>query len=154
MIHKLSPLQLLLTLLAVVGLAIDAYVHFDVAHNYDANATTTMSQGDLFRIEAVAAIVVAVLIIALPRWFTAALATLVALVAAVAVLYSVYNNIPSIGPAPKIYAEPWYGEKTLSFIAEVVAFVAAGALALVSRPRTTTAETSDSRPKPGHAASV
>jgi hypothetical protein len=41
-----------LTAVVVVGLAIDAFNHFHVAHNYVYNKTSTISEATLFRIEA------------------------------------------------------------------------------------------------------
>jgi methionine synthase II (cobalamin-independent) len=46
-----------LTVIVAAGLAIDAYVHLDLASTYDVVKTSTLSQGDLFRVEAVLAIV-------------------------------------------------------------------------------------------------
>ncbi|HET7247914.1 MAG TPA: hypothetical protein VFJ07_24110 [Streptosporangiaceae bacterium] len=50
------------------ALVIDAVVHFQDAHFYDANTGALLDQGQLFRIQGVAAIAVAVLVLAWPRW--------------------------------------------------------------------------------------
>jgi drug/metabolite transporter (DMT)-like permease len=133
-----TPARWVLVVLAVAGLAVDAYVHLDLASTYDANATTTMSQGDLFRAEAIAAIVVGVLLLVRPRRWTAVLAALVGLAGAVAVVVYRYADIHAFGPFPGMYEPVWYTKKTLSLVGEVVAFVAAAGLALTSGRRTST----------------
>jgi len=67
-------------LMAVViaGLAIDAYVHLHLASAFDGIRTSSISQGDLFRVEAGLAIVAAVALALRPRRYTAAFAFLVA----------------------------------------------------------------------------
>jgi hypothetical protein len=52
-------LRTVFTVLTATGLAVDAYVHFDLAPTYDAIKTGTLSQGDLVRAEAVLALVAA-----------------------------------------------------------------------------------------------
>ena len=49
------------------ALVIDAIVHFQDAHFYDANTGSLLDQGQLFRIQGVAAIAVAVSVLAWPR---------------------------------------------------------------------------------------
>ena len=60
-----------LTLIVAAGLAIDAYVHLDLASTYDVVKTSTLSQGDLFRVEAALAIVAGVALLVRPRRYTA-----------------------------------------------------------------------------------
>src|SRR6185437_9013237 len=55
-------LSYLLRLVVVACLAIDAYVHFHLAHDYDP-IRASVSQGTLFRYEATAAIVAGVLLL-------------------------------------------------------------------------------------------
>jgi hypothetical protein len=135
----------LLVAITVVGLGIDAYVHLDLAHTYDLNATTTLSQGDLFRLEAIIAIVVGVLLIVRTRWYTALLAVASAGGGAILVIVYRYEDIKAFGPIPSMYEPVWYDKKTLSLVAEIVA--ALSALALVVLTRRTTAD--HARPRPG-----
>ena len=120
-----------LILIVVAGLAIDAYTHLHLADGYDPVKTDTLSQGDLFRAQSIVAIVAALLLIVRPRRWTAALAAIVSGSALAAVLVYRYVDIGQIGPIPSMYEAIWYGEKTLSAVAEGAAFVAAVALLLV-----------------------
>ena len=127
--------RIALIVIVVAGLAVDAYVHFDLASGYDAVKTDTLSQGDLFRAQSVVAILAALLLILRPRRWTAAIAAVVAGSALAAVLVYRYVDIGEIGPIPSMYEAAWYTEKTISAIAEAAAFVAAVALLLVPWPR-------------------
>ena len=115
---------LLLRLLVVAGLAVDAYVHFRLASQYE-GVSAAISQGALFRIEAIVAVVTAVLVIAVRRWITDVLAFLVAISAFAAVMLYRYVDVGGFGPFPNMYEPIWFGEKTLSAVAEAVAALAA-----------------------------
>jgi hypothetical protein len=117
--------RIALIVIVVAGLAIDAYVHFDLAKAYSPVKTSTLSQGDLFRAEGVVAILAALLLIVHPRRWTAAVAAVVAGAGLAAVLVYAYIDVPRIGPIPAMYDSAWYTEKTLSAIGEAAAFVAA-----------------------------
>jgi hypothetical protein len=121
-------------LVVAAGLAIDAYVHFHLAHGYDGNKAS-ISQGDLFRIEAAVAAVTAVLVLVFRHRLVSALAFLVAAGGVAAVLLYRYVDMPAFGPFPQMYEPLWYTEKTVSLIAEAVAAVAAAVLLLTSRSR-------------------
>jgi drug/metabolite transporter (DMT)-like permease len=117
-----------LVLLVVAGLVVDAWTHFDVAHLYTFNRTSTVNEGVLFRVEAVIALVSAALILARPNALTATFAALVAGGgAALLVLYR-YVDVGKLGPLPNMHEPIWYDEKVVSLIGELVAFVAAAAL--------------------------
>ncbi len=132
--------RITLIVIVVAGLAVDAYVHLDVASGYDPVKTSTLSQGDLFRVQSAAAILAALLLIVRPRRWTAALAALVSGSAVAAVLVYRYVDVGQIGPIPSMYEATWYTEKTVSAIAEAAAFVAALALLFVlPRSRSTNA---------------
>jgi hypothetical protein len=122
-------LQWVLIIVTVVGLAIDAFVHLHLAHDFAQVKTSTMSQADLFRVEAVLAIIAAVALLARPRRWSAALAFVVAGGGLVAVVLYRYVNVGKIGPIPNMYDPYWApAEKTLSVIAELVATLSALAL--------------------------
>jgi hypothetical protein len=127
-----GAMRLLLRLIAFVGLAIDAYVHFDLASGFDAN-TATISEGTLFRIEASAAVVAAVLVVAVRRWITDVFAFLVAATGFAVLMIYRYVDIGAFGPFPGLYEPIWYTKKTLAAVAEGVAAVVM--LPLVLRPR-------------------
>jgi hypothetical protein len=138
-----QAMRLALTVIVVVGLAIDAYVHFHLASAFKHNKTSTLSETDLFRAEAVAAIVAAVALLLRPRRYTAAFAFLVAAAGTVAVIVYRYVNIGAFGPIPNMYDPYWApAEKTLSLVAEAVAALAALALlAMFYRPAQAVAPT-------------
>lgn len=69
--------EIVLRLLAAAGLAIDTYVHLDLAASYDTN-TAAISQGALFRVEASAALAAAVLVLLVRGRLVALFAFLVA----------------------------------------------------------------------------
>jgi hypothetical protein len=123
--------RIALILIVVAGLAVDAYVHFDLASAYDPVKTDTLSQGDLFRAESVVAILAALLLLLRPRRWTAAIAAVVAGSALAAVLVYRYVDVGPIGPIPSMYEASWYTEKTITAIAEAAAFVAAVLLLFV-----------------------
>ena len=130
------------TLIAVVvaGLAIDAYVHFHLASAFKNNRTSTLSEADLFRVEAVVAVIAAVALLLRPRRFTAAFAFLVAAGGFAAVLIYRYVDIGAFGPIPGMYDPYWVpAEKLLSVVGEGVAAVAALALVWLYSVRTSTA---------------
>jgi hypothetical protein len=132
--------RIALITVVVAGLAVDAYVHFDLASTYEPVKTDTLSQGDLFRAQSVVAILAALLLIVHPRRWTAAVAAVVAGSALAAVLVYRYVDIGQIGPIPSMYEPGWYTEKTVTAIAEAAAFVAAVVLLFVPwRRRTQTA---------------
>lgn len=124
-------LRIVLTVIVVAGLAIDAYVHFDLAKAYSGVKTSTLNQGELFRAEAVVSIVAALLLIFHPRRWTAIVAAVVAGAGLAAVLVYAYVDIPRIGPIPAMYDSAWYTEKVISAIGEGAAFVAALVLAFM-----------------------
>jgi hypothetical protein len=123
-----------LAIITVLGLAIDAYEHLKYAHNYKFNKTSTLSQADLFRVEAVLAIVAAVVVLV---WFSRWAAAIALAVAggglALLVLYR-YVNVGKIGPIPNMYEPLWDVQgKKWSIAGEAIAIV--GSLALLVVPR-------------------
>jgi hypothetical protein len=114
-----------LTLIVVAGLAVDAYVHFDLASAYSGVKTSSLNQGELFRLEGALAVIAAVALLIRPRRYTAAFAFLVSAGGTAAVVVYRYVNVGGFGPVPNMYDPIWYGEKTLSVVAEAIAAVAA-----------------------------
>ncbi|MDQ2881552.1 MAG: hypothetical protein M3Y48_10050 [Actinomycetota bacterium] len=109
------------------GFGYDAYAHLDLAANFDANRAL-ISQGMLFRAEAVVAVLAAVLVLVIRHRAAILFAVLIAGSALGAVLLYRYVDIGAIGPLPDMYEPTWYPEKTLSAIAEAAAVVVAGTL--------------------------
>jgi len=134
MLRQNGLARLLLRLLVAAGLAVDAYVHFDLASQY-ASGAVRISQGALFRIEAIAAVVAAVLVVAVRRWITDLLAFLVAIGGFAAVVLYRYVDVGAFGPFGNMYEPSWYAEKTLSAVAELVAALAALPLVILPQRR-------------------
>jgi glucan phosphoethanolaminetransferase (alkaline phosphatase superfamily) len=111
-----------LSLITAVLLGVDGYVHLHDAAKYDGFKSSVMSEGTLFRIQAVVAIVVAVLVLLWPRIITWLLSLLVAGSAAVAVTLYTYVNVGALGPLPNLYENTWHEPgKIASAIAETLA---------------------------------
>ena len=124
-----------LTLITAAGLAVDAYVHWHLAAQFDSLVGTgspQISQGQLFRVEAVIALVAMVLLLATRHRLAALFAFLVAAGGVSVVLLYGLVDVGSLGPLPDMYDPSWYTEKTVSALAEGVAAV--GALALFLLP--------------------
>ncbi|MBV9921379.1 MAG: hypothetical protein JOY78_11080 [Pseudonocardia sp.] len=117
-----------MTLIAAAGLAIDAYVHFDLASTYAPIKSSVLNQGELFRGEATVATIAAAAVLLRPRRYTAAFAFVVAAAGTAAVLVYAYVHIGAFGPFPDMYDPIWYPEKTLSVWAEGIGALAALAL--------------------------
>src|SRR5271169_6416828 len=112
----------LLAAATAAALVIDAVVHFQDAYFYDANTGALLSQGQLFRIQAVVAIVAALGVLAFPRrWPAWLFAALVAGSAAAAVITYTCIDIGPLAGLPNMY-EPSWGPpgKLASAIAESV----------------------------------
>jgi hypothetical protein len=130
-------IQWALIVIVVAGLVVDAFVHLDLASAFKNVKSSTLSEADLFRAEAVGAVVAAVALLARPRRYTAAFAFLVAAGGTVAVLLYRYVDVGAFGPLPNMYDPFWApAEKTLSVFAEGAAALAALALFVMFQSRT------------------
>ena len=114
-----------LRLLTVAGLVVDAVIHIHLAPGYQFAAPGGIGQGNLFRIEAALAIVAALGVLLRPARATYAAAFLVAAGGLAAVLLYRYVDVPAVGPIPSMYEPVWFGEKSLSAVAEGVSALAA-----------------------------
>jgi hypothetical protein len=125
---------LVLRLLAAAGLAYSAYVHWHLHAQYAGNRTASLSQADVFVVQAAACVVAALLLLAVPAraplrlqfgaWL---LAFSVAAGSLAAVLIYRYVDLGRIGPLPDMYEPVWYGLKTRSAVAEALATLASAA---------------------------
>lgn len=120
---------LVLRLAVVVGLAVDAYVHIDLAPAY-AGPGGVLDEQNLFLVESGVAIVVAVWVLATGRRTAALAAVVVAASALAAVLSSRYVDLGAIGPFPDLYEPVWYPEKAVAAVGEALALLAAVLLVL------------------------
>ncbi len=133
-----------LTLVVVVGLAIDACVHFHLASSFTANRTRWLSEPELFRAEAAASLVAAVALLVRPNRYTILLAFLLAAAGTFAVVFYRYVDLGQVGPIPSMYDPYWAPpEKTLSAVGEALAALAALALLTMGRRGTGSAARRD-----------
>ena len=111
-----------LRLATVAGLAVDAWVHVDLVARYDPNqGPGGLSQGDLFRLEAVVSVVAAAALLLSARLVAWLFAWLVAASALAGLLLYRYHDPGAIGPLPDMYEPLWFPEKTQAGVAEAVA---------------------------------
>lgn len=108
---------------AAVGLVVDAVVHARLAAQYDL-VSATLSQGTLFRVEAAAAALAALLVLVwrqpvgdLFAWTTAA-------VGVVAILVYRYHDVGAFGPFPDMYEPIWSADKVWALAGQALALVA------------------------------
>jgi hypothetical protein len=120
-----------LRLLGAAGLAVDAYVHTDLAGRYDFSNGGSINQSTLFLIQAGFAAAAALAVAVRGRRPEAAFGFVVAAAALGAVLLYRYVDVGVLGPLPNMYEPIWYTEKTVSMIAEAVAVVSCAALFIV-----------------------
>ena len=115
------------------ALGIDAAVHVRNASAYD-EVQATLTQGQLFRVEAGVAVAVGLLVLLWPRRSSWVGALLVGASALAAVLLYRYVDLGALGPLPDMYENTWQVPgKLLSAWAEGVAVVLAGMGLLVHR---------------------
>ena len=115
----IGPLQWALAVATAVLLGIDAYVHLHDAHFYDSAASATISEGNLFRVQAIVAVVVAVALLVRPHPVVWAVAVLVTASAVGAVLLYTYVDVGALGPLPDLYEPTWVpAGKLASAVAE------------------------------------
>jgi len=125
---SLAPAQLLVRGLIALALLVDAVVHLHLAPGYQLSAPSGVGAGNLFRLEAAAAIAAAVLVVVRANRAAYAAASVVALSALAAVLLYRYVNVPALGPLPAMYEPLGSPEKILSAGAEAFADVVAMAM--------------------------
>jgi len=138
---RVGVLQRALAVATAVLLGIDAYVHLHDAHFYDSAATSSLSEGNLFRIQAIVAVVVAVALLIRPHPVVWAVAVLVTASAVGAVLLYTYVNVGALGPLPDLYEPTWVpAGKLASAVAEglgTLLAITGFVVAVRTRPRAT-----------------
>ena len=127
----------LLRVITAAGLAVDAYLHWQLAPDFDSLVGTgspQISQGQLFRLEAVLALIALLLVLTTRHRSAAACAFVIAAGGLAALLLYGYVEVGAIGPLPDMYDPVWSTGKILSAVAEAVAAVAALCLFLIPAP--------------------
>jgi len=124
-----------------VGLAVDAYVHWDLAPVY-AEVRGPIGEGVLFRLEAVVALLTAVAVIATGRRAAYLAGAAVGASALAVLLVARYVDLGQLGPLPDLYDPTWFPEKLLAAFAEgaataaaIAGFILTGRALRDSRPR-------------------
>lgn len=123
-----------LRIATALALAVDAVVHLQLAGTYDQAAPGGIGEGNLFRIEAVVALLAAVFVLVRGTRVSFLVALVAAGSAFVAVVVTRYVDLPAFGPFPAMYEPVWFGKKTLSAVAEGVgSLLAVAGLVLTAR---------------------
>lgn len=114
-----TPVGWGLRVLVAACLVTDAVVHLRLASQYAlASASGHLSEGLLFRVESIVALVVALVVLLVGNRVAYAAAFIVAGSAFLAVMLFRYVDIPAFGPVPSMYEPIWFRQKTVSAIAE------------------------------------
>ena len=119
-----------LRVVAAAGLAVDAYVHADLASSYPSGF---LGAQNLFLVETGFALGAALWVLASGRRAAYLVAALVAASAFAAVVVYRYVDLGAFGFLPDLYEPVWYPEKLVAASGEAVALVAA-VLLLVGAP--------------------
>lgn len=122
-------------ILIAAALVVDAIVHFSLAANYQQAAPDGIGAGNIFRIQAVLAVLAAIYVLVRGSRPAFIIAGLVAITAFAAVVVYRYVDIPALGPIPAMYEPVWFAKKTLSAIAEAAGAVLAGLALTTTRSR-------------------
>jgi hypothetical protein len=136
-VRTIVAVRVVMCLATAGGLAVDAYVHFDLASTYD-RVGSALTEGTLFRVEAAVAALADLVVLRRHGARSFSFALLVASSALLALFASTYLRIGPIGPVPDIYEPTWFPEKVTAAIGEAVAVVTAAsgvAVRLVDRRR-------------------
>lgn len=117
-----------LKVVLVVALLIAAGVHLHLAPGYQQSAPGGIGAGNLFRLQAVAAVAAAVFVLVRDNRLSHLFALAVGLSAVAAVVLYRYVDVPPLGPLPAMYEPVWFLEKSVSAVAEGIAAVVAALL--------------------------
>lgn len=120
-----AALMLTLRVLVAAGLVISAVIHLQLAPGYQQAAPGGVGQGNLFRIQAAAALLSAVFVLVKGSRTSFLAAAAVALSALAAVILYRYVQVPPLGPLPAMYEPIWFTEKVVTAAAEGVAGILA-----------------------------
>jgi hypothetical protein len=128
-------MNMALRVLTALALFIDAGVHIYLAPGYQAASPVGIGQGNVFLLDAAAAVLAALYVLFRGSRASFALALAVALSAFVAVMVYRYVDIPAFGPFPAMYEPVWFFEKSLSAVAEGAGALLAAAGLLRTAPK-------------------
>ena len=133
--HNRRVPELASRVVVAVALAVDAVVHLRLASGYQQSAPGGIGAGTLFRVEATAAVVVALWVLWRGSRGAYAAALLTGLSALAAVVLYRYVDVPAVGPIPAMYEPVWFFQKSLSAVAEGAAAAVSAGLVFTFRAR-------------------
>lgn len=128
-----SPALVALRVMTAAGLLVDAVIHLNLASGYQEAAPGGIGEGNLFRAQSVAALLIAVVLLARGSRAAYLAAAVIAAAALGAVLIYRYIDLPALGPLPSMYEPLWFPTKVATAVAEAVALT--GALIGLARAR-------------------
>jgi hypothetical protein len=128
-VQAVDRATVVLRVLVAVALGVSAYLHFDLAEGPLAGDGKITLAG-MFIGQAIVAAIVAIWVLARGDRIALIAALLVGGASFLALILSVYVEVPSIGPFPTLYEPLWYTEKVIAAVSAGVATVLA-ALALM-----------------------
>lgn len=127
-VGRLAPGVVAVRLVAAAALGASAYLHITLAEGPLA-ADGQVTVAGLFVAQAVVATAAALWVLLRGGRLAWAVAGVVGLGSLLALLASLYVDVPAFGPFPSIYEPGWYSDKAYAAVtAGVAAAVAAGAL--------------------------
>jgi len=134
-------LRIIVVIITAAALVLNAVIHFELASIYDAIPGALLSQGALFRIQAVVGIVIAVMLMISVKVGRIALSTAVvaAIVAAggfalVVTTTLIPLDLTAIG-LPYLFEPIWFSDKIMTVVVQAVALVTALAAAALAPRR-------------------
>ena len=129
-------LRIALYALTGAGLIVNAVIHLQLAATFDAVTGSLLSQGDLFRVQAAAGILINVALVVARRPWVAAIAVLIATGGLGMLVLStlVPLDLSALG-LPVIFEPVWYSDKVIAALAQGLATLTAAALVVVERRR-------------------
>ncbi len=114
--------RLLLPVLLALALMLNAWIHLRLAGPFDANPGALLSQGGLFRIQAVIDIAAAIAVVVRPRPWTALLGFAVAAGGAAVLLLTSLIPLDGTGIGlPYLFEPAWYPAKQTSLVLQLLA---------------------------------
>lgn len=126
-------LRIVLRVITAGALAGSGYLHLHLASRYAPIRTSTLSQQDLFVVQAVLAFVVAALLLLWGRLPAVIAALLLGAATLAAIVTYRYVNVGTIGPLPDMYEPIWYTQKTATVYLDALTTVGAIALLFARR---------------------
>ncbi|WP_246531004.1 hypothetical protein [Streptomyces bathyalis] len=127
-------LRALARVLAAAGLAVNAYVHAHLAPTFD-GVVASVSQGDLFRLEAALGALAALLVLVWRRLPADLFAFVVAAGGLALLLIYRYVDVGEFGPFPGMYDPSWSVDKSVALVSQAVAVIATALLMLTTKRR-------------------